>query len=59
MTIEKGAAELKIVLKAGQILVYHGDGELIAIKNKAPAGSWDKLINVLQDDIGAKWLISD
>jgi hypothetical protein len=59
MTIETGAAELKIVLEAGQILVYHASGELLAIKNDAPTGSWDKLIDVLKDDIGCKWLVAD
>ena len=44
---DDGSAEIKIVLKNGQVLMYHSDGTLL---NKRPSlkGDWDKICNKIK-----------
>lgn len=49
--IERGAAEIKIVLEDGAIKIYHSEGPMLGELENAPVGSWDKLWEFMESTL--------
>lgn len=48
--IEKGEASILIKLEGGNIIVEHGTDKVVLLtKENVPAGSWDKIWDVLHN----------